>query len=30
MGALQCLYKLGIDVVQTALKEHGCELKLNE
>lgn len=29
-GALQCLYKLGIDVVQTALKEHGCELKLNE
>lgn len=29
-GALQCLYKLGIDMVQTALKEHGCELKLNE
>ena len=29
-GALPCLYKTGIDVVQTALKEHGCELKLNE
>ena len=29
-GALQCLYKLGIDMVQTSLKEHGGELKLNE